>query len=421
MPHDAAQSGGASVEPARNPGAVLRNAGVEPERVPIRAAGPAFMGVCVALIVIGVVAFAIALSFGLAARAWQCYLVNLLFFLSVAQGGVVVSAAAYLSQGRWAGVTQYRLAEASGMFLPVGFVLFFGLFFGRTLIFPWVLHPVAQKAAWLNTPFLFARDGIALLVMTVLSLGLMRASRSAEALAWASNPANIVMPPPAVRRLAVAVAIAFAAIYTLIAFDLIMSLAPAWHSTLFGAFFFGASFLSGIAAMGFGAVLLRRRLGEHNVFRTPRVLHDLGKFLFAFSVFWVYLLFAQYIVIWYGDIPLETFFIVQRVYYPPWEAFSYAVVILMWVIPFTGLMGVRPKRTPAILGTVAFGVLVGAWIELYVLVVPSLSQRVVPFGWIELFISLGFLGIFLLSSVRGINLVSAAASTEQLMEGEGHA
>jgi len=404
-----------------NPGAVLQKTGVEPEHRPIRAAGPVFTGVSAALTVIGVIAFAVGLTNGAAARVWQAYLVNLLFFLCVAQGGVVVSAAAYLSQGRWAGATQYRLAEAGGMFLPVGFVLFFGLFFGRTVIFPWVQHPVAQKAAWLNTPFLFARDGIALLVMTLLSLGLMRASRSAAACAWAANPANIVMPPPAVRRLAPAVAIAFAAIYTLIAFDLIMSLAPAWHSTLFGAFFFGASFLSGIAAMALGAVLLRSVLGEHNIFRTPRVLHDLGKFLFAFSVFWVYLLFAQYIVIWYGDMPVETFFIVQRVYYPPWEAFSYAVAILMWVIPFIVLMGVRPKRTPAILGTVAFAVLVGAWIELYVLVVPSLSQWVVPFGWIELFISLGFLGIFLLSSAHGINLVSTTATTEQLMEGEGHA
>ena len=100
-------------------------------------------------------------------RAWQAYLVNLLVWLGIAQGGVVMLAAFYLCNGRWAGTTQYRLAETFAGFIPLGFVLFFGLYFGRTLIFPWVLHPIAQKAAWLNTPFLFARDGIGLAIMTV--------------------------------------------------------------------------------------------------------------------------------------------------------------------------------------------------------------------------------------------------------------
>jgi hypothetical protein len=396
-------------------GAVARPAS-HPVREPVAAVGITFAGIAALMTAIGAVAFALALVRGEAARAWQAYLVNLLFFLGVAQGGVVVSAAAYLAQGRWAGVTQYRLAEAASGFLPLGFVLFWGLYFGRTLIFPWVLHPIAQKAMWLNTPFLFARDGISLLVMTLLSLWLVRVSRGDAARAWAANPSDIEMPPPAIRRLAPAVAMTYAAVYSLIGFDLVMSLAPVWRSTLFGAYFFEAAFLSAIAAMAFTAAIMRGRLGPGNLFTHPKVLHDLGKFTFAFSVFWVYLLFAQYIVIWYGDIPVETFFIVQRVYYLPWEPLSYVVVILMWVLPFTVLLGVRPKRTPAILGTVALGVLVGIWIERYVLVVPSLSQHVLPFGWIELFITIGFLGAFLLCSFRGLNLMAAAASTEHLAE-----
>ena len=99
---------------------------------------------------------------GGAAIAWQAYLVNLLFFLGVAQGALVASAAFYLTQAKWGGSTPYRLGEAFAPFLWVGFFLFFGLYFGRSLIFPWVTHPIAQKAAWLNVPFLFARDGIGL-------------------------------------------------------------------------------------------------------------------------------------------------------------------------------------------------------------------------------------------------------------------
>ncbi len=104
--------------------------------------------------------------------------------------------------------------------------------------------------------------------------------------------------------------------------------------------------------MALTAVVLRGRLGEHNLFTNPVVMHDFGKMVFAFSVFWVYLVFAQYIVIWYGDLPVETFFIVQRVHHMPWSPLSVACVVLIWLIPFVVLMSVRTKKTPAILGTV---------------------------------------------------------------------
>ena len=97
---------------------------------------------------------------GLAQRAWEAFLVNLLFWLGIAQGGVVASAAFYLTQGRWAGRAHYRLAEAFSGFLIPGFILFWVLFFGRELIFPWIRHPIPAKTTWLNVPFLFARDGI---------------------------------------------------------------------------------------------------------------------------------------------------------------------------------------------------------------------------------------------------------------------
>src|SRR5581483_11288713 len=264
-------------------------------------AGGAFKGLLAVLVLVGIAGFAAGISSGNADRVWQAYLVNFLVWLGIAQGGVVLSAAYYLTQGRWAGATQYRLAEAFAGFIPLGFILFWGLYFGRTLIFPWVLHPVAQKAAWLNTPFLFARDGIGLLVMTVLSLALVRASRGPQATAWQRNSSDIEMPPPRLRKLAPALGIAYAVVYSIIAFDLVMSLAPMWRSTLFGWYFFAGAFWSAIVAIALAAVILCSRLGEHNVLRSPRVLHDLGKMVFAFSIFWIYLVFAQYIVIWYGD------------------------------------------------------------------------------------------------------------------------
>ncbi|HTQ23832.1 MAG TPA: hypothetical protein VMI09_03995 [Candidatus Binataceae bacterium] len=362
-----------------------------------------------ALIALGLVAFAIALTQGLAQRAWEAFLVNLLFFLGIAQGGVTASAAFYLTQGRWAGRAHYRLAEAFSGFLIPGFILFWFLFFGRELIFPWIRHPIAAKAAWLNAPFLFLRDGLALAVMTWIDLKFLAASRGEEARQWAATSANIAMPPPAIRRLAPAVAICFGLVYSLLSFDLVMSLSPLWHSTLFGWWYFAGAFWSGVVTMAFAAVCLRRVLGPGNIYTEGRIMRDLGLMVFAFSVFWFYTLFAQYIVIWYADIPMETFFIAVRAHYVPWAYMSWGVVCLVWAIPFVVLLGIRPKKTPVILGTVTLLGAVGIWCENYILIVPSLSPRTVPLGWVEILVTAGFLGAFWLCSYPGLKMASAAA------------
>ena len=194
-------------------------------------------------------------------------------------------------------------------------------------------------------------------------------------------------------------------------FDLVMSLAPVWRSTLFGWFFFAGCFWSGLTAMALIAVVLRKRLGANNLFTNPTVMHDFGKMVFAFSVFWVYLVFAQYIVIWYGDLPVETFFIVQRVHHMPWSPLSVACLLLIWAIPFIALMSQRSKKTPLVLGTVATLGLIGMWLERYVLVVPSLSPDAIPFGPTQFLISLGFLGLFVICAVPGLNRVAQAATS----------
>jgi hypothetical protein len=374
-------------------------------------AGTTMQAVGVVMIALGAIAFVLALMRGSAAVAWEAYLVNLLFFLGVAQGAVVASASFYLTQAKWGGSTPYRLGEAFAPFLWIGFFLFFGLYFGRSAIFPWVTHPIPQKAAWLNIPFLFVRDGIGLGVMAAASFAFIRVSRREDARAWSIATDEIELPPHSIRVFAPLVAVLFAVVYTLISFDLVMSLAPVWRSTLFGWYFFAGAFWSGLAAMALVATMLRGRLGANNLFTNPVVLHDMGKIVFAFSVFWVYLLFAQYIVIWYGDLPVETFFIVQRVHHMPWSPLSVACLVLIWLIPFIILMSVRTKKTPMILGTVSALGLVGMWLERYVLVVPSLSLDAIPFGPTQFLISIGFLGAFLISAVPGLNRVAQAATS----------
>lgn len=374
-------------------------------------AGATMQTVAGAMIALGAIALVVALLRGDVATAWEAYLVNLLFFLGIAQGAVVASAAFYLTQAKWGGSTPYRLGETFVPFLWVGFFLFFGLYFGRAAIFPWVMHPIPQKAAWLNVPFLFARDGIGLGVIALVSTAFVRVSRRDDARAWTVASDDIELPPHSIRVLAPLLAVLYAVVYTLIAFDLVMSLAPVWRSTLFGWYFFAGAFWSALAAMALTAAVMRKRLGPDNLFTNPTVMHDFGKMVFAFSVFWIYLLFAQYIVIWYGDLPVETFFIVHRVHHMPWSPLSVACVILIWAIPFGALMSVRAKQTPFVLGSVAALGLVGMWLERYVLVVPSLSLDAIPFGPTQFLITIGFLGAFLISAVPGLNRVAQAATS----------
>jgi hypothetical protein len=373
-----------------------------------------------AAVIVGIVAFVLAMAAGLSLRAWEAFLVNLLFWMGIAQGGIVVSASFYLTNARWGGVGQYRLAEAFAGFLPLSFLLFWALFAGRHQIFVWVDHPLSEKADWLNTPFLFARDGAGLLIMTLLSLWFVRVSRREDVLRWAASTGDIGDPPRAIVRLAVAMTLCYAAIYSLIAFDLIMSLAPRWHSTLFGAYFFAGAYWSALVAMALVAIMTGRQAGGEIEHRYRDALHDIGKLVFACSVFWVYLLFAQYIVIWYGDIPSETFFVVPRVQHLPWGALGWSALILIWAIPFCVLMGKRPKRTPQILLSVCALGLIGMWIERYVLVVPSLSGPMhIPFGWIEVLITIGFAGAFGLAALPGLRMVPTPALVRPAEHGGG--
>jgi len=356
---------------------------------------------CAALAAAGVAAFGVALACGAALRAWEAFLVNLLFWLGVAQGGVIVSASLYLANARWGGARIYRLAEAFAGFVPLGFVLFWLLLPGRTTVFPWIRHPIPAKAAWLDARFLFARDGLGLLVMAALTRWFVRLSRRADAAAWAEDGSTLGEPPPAIRRLAPALVLAYVVVYSVLAFDLVMSLSPRWYSTLFGAYFFAGAYWSALATMGLVAAW--------GAERRPAVLHDLGKLVFAFSIFWAYLMWSQYLPIWYAALPEETFFVVPRVHRLPWGVLGWSALALVWLVPFVTLMGRRGKRTPAVLGLACGLGLVGMWIERYVLVAPSLSPHAIPFGWVEAFVTAGFFGAFVLCALPGMRLVPAAA------------
>jgi len=399
-----------------NQPASLGAAAMRPIGEPVQLNWSRLTTIATVLVVIGVLGVILGLVAGQPQRVWLTWLVDLLFFMGIAQAGVVWSTGFYLTQGRWAGSTHYRLAECFWRFLPLALILFFGVVIGRDYIFPWIAHPVTNKikAHWLSAPFLLTRDFIAIAIMVFLSWIFIGYSRAREAVIWHHQPDTIEMPPVPIRRLAPTLAICYAVAYTLFAYDLISSLSPQWHSTLFGWWYFATIYWGAICVMSFTAVQMRRLLPSVNIFTRPRVMHDLGKLVFAFSVFWMYLTYAQYLVIWYGDIPTETFFIVGRCWHHPWMFLTWMVPVLLWVVPFTGLMGVLPKKTPKILGTIALLGIIGVWDLNYILIVPSLSPDKLPLGWIELCITAGFLGAFIICAIPGLKVLAEVAVSDGL-------
>ena len=375
------------------------------------------------LVLVGAVAFFVTLSRD-PLQAWRTYLVNWLYFTSLAMGAVIVMVAATVTKSRWNWSVR-RVGLAFSAFLPISFVLFLPLLTIGEWFFPWVAEmphdPIIQnKQAWLNLPFMYSRDVLGLLVLFGLALyftyltvrpdlGLAAdaegsdesgRSRWRERLTqgWLGQEQEEVRSHRRLKRLAPALALVYAVVFSMISYDWIMSLEAHWYSTLFGAWFFMGAFWGGAALVALSVVWLKGRDEFFDRAMGVQQLHDLGKLCFAFCVFWAYLFWSQYLVIWYGKLPWEQAWIIHRSD-EVWGALGLLVVILCFVVPFAGLIGRAPKLKPKVLATFTGVILVGLWLERYMMVVPSVhpaaQEGAATITIWEPLIGLGFLGLFL--------------------------
>ena len=171
-----------------------------------------------------------------------------------------------------------------------------------------------------------------------------------------------------------------------------MSLDPHWATTMIGGWFFMAGILMGFAGLAFISLQLRKAYGLE-AFLTPDRYHQLGKLIFAFSVFWTYLFWSMYLPIWYANMPEESNWMVLRTQ-PPFLAWGIAAIALTWFVPFTGFMNLAAKRNPTAHLFFATVVLVGLWCERLVTTYPSIYQTMMPVGFPEVGVTLGFVGAF---------------------------
>lgn len=307
---------------------------------------------------------------------WQAYLVNFIFWVSLAQGAVIFSASLNLTTAKW-GRPYVNISRSFAGFLPVSVFLFAILLLGRNFIFPWIAEPVPLKAAYLNIPFLAARGLAGLGLLAFLSWIFFYRTKNAALDSLEASP------------WAVFLVISFMAVYTYLAFDLVMSLQPTWHSTLLGAHFALSAYFLGIAGLCLAGFVTGGIPQEER--------RRISKLLFAFSLFWMSLLWSQYIVIWYGDIPDETQFVYLILFQYPWRAITIACVFFSFVLPFVILIPKQAKAVgffPLVASTlIVFGLL----LEKYVLVIPSFHPHTLAINWVHALVTLGFGTLFYIS------------------------
>src|SRR3989441_7327031 len=273
---------------------------------------------------------------GEAARAWQSYHFNFMFWTGLAQGLVVFAATQKLAKGHWSGLV-IRFAESAAAFLMVALALYLGLVLGRAYIFSWLRDPRPDLGGWLTSRFFFPRNGLVLAALAWLSWRFVRHDLAPDVRELADGrPADRLEGRDQIGREAAILIVGYAFGYSLLAFDLMMALAHKWVSNLFGAFYFMGSFLAALMGLAILTIVLRRVMGLAQLV-SPKQLHDLGKLCFGFTVFWAYLMWSQFLVIWYGNLPEETYFIFYRLI-GPWRPVGIAVFLLVFLVPFVGLL-----------------------------------------------------------------------------------
>ena len=382
-----------------------------PSSISTAAPGPGVWAPAAVLAAAGTAAFLFGAAGEHPGRAWQAYLINFLLWSSVAQGAVLFAAVTRVTRARWSGPLE-GLSGAFAGFFPLSFVLFLVLIFGGPHLFPWVHEELHGKESWLNVPFVLARNGAGLLILYGVGFMFLRQAlrlrmgpaptrsglRRLLAGSAPGSPVEVERIRGRMARWAGLYCFAFALVLSLIGFDLVMSLDPHWYSTLFGAYHFVKAFYLGLGALIILAAVVALRQGRRSGLE-PRHFHDIGKLFFAFCLLWADFFYVQLTVIWYGNIPEETHYVILRTMLPPWRPLAWAVFGMVFIIPFIILINKRVKTIPAAVMALCSLVIVGLWLELLLLVGPPLNHGAaeLPLGVSDAVVFLGFLGLMVLA------------------------
>jgi len=333
-------------------------------------------------------------------RTWPNILLASYYVVGLTVGAGVFIALQYVSNAGWS-IAIRRVPEAIAGVFPAGALLMLLVLPGIHSLYEWshaeavaASHLLAGKSGWLNTPFFVFRTFVYLAVWGFLLRRIIVQSRQQDS----EGGTGLTFKN---RRFSAAYLALFAFTFTLASMDWIMTLEPEWYSTIFGIYNFSGVFLSGLAMTTIFVIVLKRSSGAGSHITDAHLL-NLGKYLFAFSTFWMYIWFSQYLLIWYANIPEEVVYLVRR-QEGSWVIFTVVNVAFNWLIPFVVLLPRWTKRNEGLLLKICIILLIGHWTDLFWMVLPPFMPEAPVFGVWEFGPLAAGLSIFLLLTLRTLS------------------
>ena len=330
---------------------------------------------------------------GFQERVWHSYLLSYMFFILISLGGVFFISIHYASGAGWS-TSVRRLSEALTAYLPVAAVMTLPLLYGAFVLYDWLDpakvaqdHLLEHKKPYLNFPFFLIRcvvfiGGWIFFSKKLLSFSLKQ-DQDGDAL-WTKKGA----------KYSILFLLFFCFSLSLFSVDFLMSLDAHWFSTIFGVYVFAGLFQSIFAALILLCVIFIKSNSQNKKWINKNHLHDLGKYLFGATIFWAYIAFSQYMLIWYANLPEETTFFVHRSK-GSWAVLSICLLVFKFIVPFFILLPKWVKRNLNLISGIAVFILIMQFVDLYWLIYPNYDSKLPRFGFLEVGIFLGFLGIFI--------------------------
>ncbi len=308
------------------------------------------------------------------------YNIMFAFMVSIVIGNLFWFAIEYLSGAVWSTVMR-RVSEIFISFTPILFLMGIVVLLNTHSIFHWAHEDAVQndkllqwKSPYLNTTFFYIRYVIYFIVWMIFGFLVLRNSLKQD------NTKNQFLTYSNSKLSALFIPF-FAITLTFFSIDFLMSTEPHWFSTIFGVYYFSGTALSSMAALTFVIVLLHEKGYFGNLLKSDH-FYNLGALLFAFVNFWAYIAFSQFLLIWYANLPEETFWMIHR-WQNGWEVFSFILIFGHFLIPYFALLSQQSKSNLKRLKIMSIWILIMHYIDIYWLVMPSINKEL-TFGWIEI-------------------------------------
>src|SRR5476651_207259 len=327
---------------------------------------------------------------------WAFYITNFVFWIGISHAGTLISAILRLVNAGWRRPVT-RCAEVITAFALMIGAMFPIIHLGRPWLFFWLMPYPSSRLIWPNfrSPLVwdffaittYLTGSVLFLVLPMIpdfalvrdrTTGLRSRVYGMLALGWQGTPKQWHRLESAMSIMAIAIIPVAVSVHTIVSFDFSMAPVPMWHSTMFGPYFVAGAIFSGIAGLIIAMAALRKFLHIEEYLH-PVHFQNLGKLLLMMSLLWGYFVFAERLTVWYGNesAEIQVLRATQKGSFAP---LYWTMVVVNFVIPVT-ILSIRKLRTITGCVIASCGVLVGMWLERFLIVVPSLGHKYLPYSW----------------------------------------